>query len=604
MVEVAKALKRFCDNIYVIFLVFLLLVIFSQSANAVTYYIDFDNGNDSASGTSSTTAWKTIPGTRTTNNSTWRSTSWGGQTIDANHKVPAGTIFKLKSGSVHDASDGGQILISSTFYHSNYTLENPVLFQRDTTPNWGNGGAVIFDGAGFYMTAAQAAYAGFGVIHMQVGGVCFDGVTSNGIEVRNGPNSGISSYANGGGQIVGTNLSYIKFFNNGTTIANDTEGASQGQLLIHYADGGTIRHCNFDGNNRYGCGIMAGETTTPTITNLTIDHCVVYNHKGDDDAGIGIKTVSAQATISNCEMYNNFKGSDNGAKKTGFNPVLKFINNYVHHNVESGLNGNGAAAINLSNVMNMYLINNIIVDNGVQGSYFYDGAMNLYLFGNLFANNGTIGSSYYGRANLKVSNNVSPPEGAPISIYLYNNIFYKPDPGANSSNIDVPLWRRFTAPISGLSISSDYNAWVQNSSEYFSNWGSLSGSDETVNFSYGVDGPGHTTGKWYNWYGGSAMPPASGALGHFHQDVHSKGTGAADSTLPKFKDYSARNFELTEPYSGVNLLTKFGQSSWYISEINFDRSGKLRSTWDIGPYDYKTPVPVSPKNLSVLKASP
>jgi hypothetical protein len=98
--------------------------------------------------------------------------------------------------------------------------------------------------------------------------------------------------------------------------------------------------------------------------------------------------LSGAGTVSNCTIYNNFKGADNGTKDEDVSPVLKYINNNVYNNVEAGINGNGGTAVGISNVFTMYLINNIVRDNGVYGSYFYDGKMNLYIVHNTYDNNG------------------------------------------------------------------------------------------------------------------------------------------------------------------------------------------------------------------------
>ena len=119
--------------------------LWASDAYAATYYIDFANGNDASAGTSTATAWKHIPGTRNISDTGWQLTSWGGGAVSTSNRVPAGTVFKLKSGSTYTSSIGGVIWIEPTFYQaasaSNYTV-----FQADQT--WGPGGAVVFDGNG------------------------------------------------------------------------------------------------------------------------------------------------------------------------------------------------------------------------------------------------------------------------------------------------------------------------------------------------------------------------------------------------------------------------------------------------------------------------
>ena len=575
-------------------LIFIIILFFglfgvTKSSLAATYYIDFNNGSDAAAGTSTATAWKTIPGTRNTANTDWQSTSWGG-VINSSNKVPAGTVFKLKSGTTQDSSNGGMILFSSTYYNANYSLSNPVIVQRDTT--WGTG-TVTFNGNGIILGGS-----GFGILHFQVGGFRIDGVVTDGILVENSPYDGISQYGAGANHIVGMDVQYVKFFNNGTSYSGD-DGNAAGQLQILDATGGTIRYCNFDGNGRSINGIKTGETGVHYVDGLVIDHIVSHDHYGTDDCGMGIKTHSTSATISNSELYNNWKGSDNGDKTPGFSPILKFINNSVHDNVESGINANGGveAGNHVTDTITVYMINNIFYNNGLRGTNFYGGNLTAYFVHNIYDNNGTSGT--YEDCNIMFHNNLGTDEGV-VNAYLYNNIFYKP---AHNYNLFQAIWwvnkQVGTNYISPINIYSDYNSWVQRSSEDFSMWGGFNGDEETISFPYGANGPGHTSGNWYNFYGGSATVPTY-ALGHYHADAHSKGIGASDATLPLFTNRTTHDYTLTTNYAGTDLSSK----PWYISEMGVDRNGRARSSWDIGAYEYTsgadTTPPAAPSGLSVL----
>ena len=73
--------------------------LYSQPLFAFTYYVDFDNGNDSNSGMSTDSAWRTLPG----NNGL---SSWGNNftqpdnhAIDSSHKIPAESIIYIKAES-------------------------------------------------------------------------------------------------------------------------------------------------------------------------------------------------------------------------------------------------------------------------------------------------------------------------------------------------------------------------------------------------------------------------------------------------------------------------------------------------------------------------
>jgi hypothetical protein len=190
---------------------------------------------------------------------------------------------------------------------------------------------------------------------------------------------------------------------------------------------------------------------------------------------------------------------------------------------------------------------------------------------------------------------VSENAAGHIEDYLYNNIFYKPTAGAGSNNFQMKF---FKSTVSDYSLMSDYNSWVQNTLEVFTMWGANSGSDQTCNFNYGTNGPGHSSGNWYAQYGCTTSPPANGT-GHYHQDAHSKGTGATDTTLPPFTNVKGNDYTLTAHYAGTNLSTQ----PWYIPEMGTDRNRKTRTNWDIGAYEYgaggdMTP-PSTPQGLSV-----
>ena len=134
---------------YILTLIILAAVLLAAipTAQAATYYVDFQNGNDASDGLSKASAWKTIPGT-CKNNGIWGDylrPSWGGNTVDASHKIPPGTIIKLRPGTTYDTSLGGFIWINKGFYLDTATSDMPIRFELDET--WGSG-AVVFDATG------------------------------------------------------------------------------------------------------------------------------------------------------------------------------------------------------------------------------------------------------------------------------------------------------------------------------------------------------------------------------------------------------------------------------------------------------------------------
>src|SRR4030067_910032 len=65
-----------------LFMFLIVLLCLASPSWATTYYIDLDSGNDTSAGTSTGTAWKTIPGTRNVGYTTFTTdASWGTGTV-------------------------------------------------------------------------------------------------------------------------------------------------------------------------------------------------------------------------------------------------------------------------------------------------------------------------------------------------------------------------------------------------------------------------------------------------------------------------------------------------------------------------------------------
>src|SRR3989338_5675522 len=117
----------------------------SQSGN--TYYVDFDGTsgvtcNDTNPGTSQSSPWCTIPGSRTTDNSGWLRASWG--SISNTNKLTAGDTIWIKAGTTYSNSEGGRIVtnnIGGTGFWSHGTNNAPI--QLKVHPAWGSGHVTI-----------------------------------------------------------------------------------------------------------------------------------------------------------------------------------------------------------------------------------------------------------------------------------------------------------------------------------------------------------------------------------------------------------------------------------------------------------------------------
>ena len=560
-----------------------LLITFSLLPNAggaATYYIDFQNGSDNNSGASQVAPWKTIPGTRNAADTADQSACWGfgcptSPTFGSSRKVPAGTTFKLKSGSIHNNINGGRINVSSTYYNINATPSSPILFQRDI--GWGIG-SVVFDGIGMTLYDNNKTTTGWGLIHINstIGGISFDGVAGvsdlyDGIIIQNSPKVGLAYYADDTNMMPGGLLQFIKFFNNGTLhTVNDASFSGSGQLYFKFHDGVTIDHCAFDGNNKYTNGLHLGQSYT-RVVNTLVSNSVAYNHRGSDDTdvGIGIKAQNSQVTYKNVASYNNDKGFDSGEEGAdlSWDIVYKLINCQAYSNATLGA-GFSVTSASRTGAANFYAINSIFRDNSGPGIKAYAGPYNIHIIHSVFDNNDV--------------NLLTHPDGIgdsqSINTRIYNSIFYKPTGG--DGNTSTAYW---SDAASRYVRYSDYNSYIQTNSEYFSMWGNYGGGSDVYNFSYGVNGPGHASGTWYNWKSS-------------HNDANSKGTGANDGTLPPFIDLGNHDYRLTTRYPGTDLSSM----PWYISEMGLDRNGIKRTSWDIGPYEYlSTSPPSAPRSLRI-----
>jgi hypothetical protein len=542
------------------------------AAHAQTYYVDFQNGSDSNAGTSTTAAWKTIPGTMNAANTAYISASYGGTTVTTTNKVPAGAVIRLRPGTTMSSANGGQLRIYNNYYATSATVANPVTIEAYQA--WpGASGPVTFDGTGITLPADE----GFGLIHVTVGGITFDGKVTDGIVIQNSPYEGICQFTST--QVEGVSAKYCKFFNNQVSISGDLIGSATGQIKILYARNGVVDHCSFDGNGRWGNGVLFGDSGKSGV-NYTVSNSTFVNHKGSDDSGTGVKALNSQLTVLNCVFHNNWKGIDMGENGGGNVPISgKIVNCTSYLNAYWGFAVNGAGASSYTGATNFWFINDISYDNAGCGFYAYSGPFNVYFIHCVADGNGTNGSGA-DWANFMYSQD---PSDGPIAVKMYNSISYKV---ASSYNMSVyQYWKTGTY---SLSVDADYNDFRQRASENFMMW-DFFGKSGQVTFTWAT-GPGGAGKTWYDWYDYNATQPPAGT-GHYHADAHSV------TSEPPFRNVAANDYHLTAAYPGVSLSSK----SWYIPEMGVDMAGTPRTTWSMGAYESGTgggpTAPAAPKNL-------
>jgi hypothetical protein len=541
--------------------------IVSVSLFAQTYYIDFQGGNDGNSGTTTSAAWRTIPGTRNAANTAYLTTSYGGGTISAINKVPAGTVFMLKPGTIMSSANGGMVWITSAYYATSATVANPISFQA--YQNWpGSSGSVTFDGTGITLGGTN----GWGLIHITVGGIAFDGKVPKGITVQNSAWCGISCYTSS--QVAGYTFNDLYLYNNGTGYtAQGVEGAADGQIKVLWSSGGSCTNSEFNGNNQLINGIAFADSNM-AVTGYTVSNCLFYGHRGlapDDDAGIGVKAQNSQITVKNCVMHDNDKGLDMGeVSGNGANILYKIIDCTSYHNTNGGA-GYGFACSGpgytpYAGTVNFYFINDIAYNNLSNGFVSYAGPFNAYFIHCVSDGNVTGGQG---------GNYIFWPDtntDGKISIHIYNSIGYKPQAGA-SYPCNMMIYQYFKAAGDPFTVDSDYNCWRAKASENFAVW-DLANKSGGVQFSYS-QGPGSTTSNWYSLYDYNSTTPPAGGMGHYHSDAHSM------TFEPPFTNQSAHDYTLMSHLPGANLSSE----TWYIPEMGIDANGVTRTSWDIGAYE-------------------
>jgi hypothetical protein len=565
-----------------------LLVLFLGvvSANAASiFYIDFDAGDDTLAGTATNTAWRTLPGTRTTDGTAYLNSAWGAITTGA--RITDNTTFKIKCGTTHDSAEGGFIWLASAsggFYIDGYTN---LVIQADTS--WGTGTTATLDGNGMTI--------GIGLLLMQI-----DGVTVRGLNINNSDVSGIQAKEKAGTGASLTNLLFtgLTFFNNGKSYPDDPSGSGDGQLNVRKAVGLTVTNCLLNGNQQFINGVIMGDSHKAVTGGLLVN-CTATNHQGDlvnNDSGIGFKCFNSQLTFTNCTSKYNLKGFDCG-EQSGFDAgpggtaadILYKVITCTSISNSWGINFNGSADA-YPGTITWYAINNLILQNAEAGINAYSAPHTFYVVNNVFDSNGTNTASatpLYDGSQITTTPNDATTDGAAIHVYLYNNIFKGQRAGGGTDDTGVVL-NKYFGPGNNYTLTSDYNSYQQTGGNtVFCVWSAFYGPG-VAQFDFGANGPGHTSGNWYLQYGNNTTPPAAGT-GHFHSDPHSKGAGCTDTSLPLLN----ADYTLAASYPGLNLSTQ----PWYIAPMGIDRAGVVRSGWDMGVFEFGSP-PVNVTGLRIM----
>lgn len=552
------------------------LLLSAQLAGAAsTYYVDFAAGNDSSAGTSTGTAWRTIPGTYLTNSSDLLNTAWG--SINAGNRIGDNTTIKLKSGTIHSYTNGGFIWIGGSSASLYTDGCSNIVIETDTT--WGDGTPSIIDGTA-YSDALPPML------------IQSDGVTVRGVTVRNSYVGGILAKEKGDGSAL-TNIVFQNIIttNCGLSYLTDAAGSGDGHLKVRRAYGVTVSNCVVSGANQYINGFLFGDSSKE-VRDIWVQDCVATNLLGDlanNDSGIGFKCLNVTGTFTNCVSADNLKGFDCG-EDGGSTSIDVKINRCIALRNQWGINANGPSAAYASTIK-FYIFNNIVVSNAYNGLNIYAGPFSCYLvnnviiyngFGNITNGAGTYTGLYDGGQVCITAGQLSDTNR--IDFVCLNNVLHE-----GPTNCATFL-NKYGNGTNHLNLTIDFNSYDQAGS-VFAEWGAYV---SDTPYTYGANGPGQTSGDWYSQYYTSTTPPTFGT-GHYHNDSNSKGKLCSVTTLaPVSSSYSPTN-----SYAGTN----YSGASWYIAAMGKDRNGVSRSEWTVGAYEYVPSEPDLPTVSSQRKAN-
>lgn len=309
------------------------------------YYVDYIGGADTNNGTSTSTAWKHLPG-HIDNNATDNSLAY----------VPsAGDIIVLKGGVVYTALNGLAVTTGDVAWDSGDSI-NPITIT--SLPSWGDGTRAIIDGGGGKFTLFRLSSS-------------INWIVVSNIEFRN-----VAGYT------AHNDNSKDTLWDNCVFHPDNVSSGSFG-----FTSGGNSERVTISNSTAYGGqhGFIIGGT-------ITLKNSVAYSNLVD---GIRVAYDNNVATITNCTAYSN---GDDGYDFFGSNNKI-ITKSIAYSNVGMGFKM-GAGATNRGMVFNYCIAYN----NGQAG--FGANAGDGYILYNNVAVNSVIGFELWGADNTIVINNI------------------------------------------------------------------------------------------------------------------------------------------------------------------------------------------------------
>lgn len=418
------------------------ILIVGVESHAAIYFVDLDAGNDSNNGTSTSTPWLNLPGTRNVGDTAYLNTQ----------SIAAGDTIYIKAGTTHNSSKGGRILIDSTYYN-NGTSGNYISIQVSDT--WGSGNVTI-NGTGITVPT----YWGLISIYSR-SYITIQGTSTNRLVVQNSSQMGLQATGTSGTHTTGLKLRYMDF--------NTNSGYSGCDFA--WSNNFEVRDCTASFNQYKG--FSSGADNDESCDSGKYYDCISHDNGQAGGSGASLHGFGLYAGTNmeywRCEAYNNGRdGFDFGTTSNTNNVSVKVVNCLSHNNGEDGFALNGGP----SGQRTGYYINCISYNNGAGGFMFYSGGVTAYVYHCLAASNSS---------NLQAYDEDTGSND--VVVYLKNTLLYK------NTSLYGNIRGYYSYHPLGTKFYMDYNMYNQLTAATFATI-----VENSVYYTFNYNGPSRPTG--------------------------------------------------------------------------------------------------------------
>jgi hypothetical protein len=501
------------------------------------YYVDFDNGNDSNNGTSTSNAWLNLPGTRRKDDTGFLTNNWA--------IIKAGDTIYIKGGTIHNSSRGGRISINPTYYN-NGTAENYVSIQ--VSNSWGSGNVAI-DGTEITLPKWTPLFYIDARSYIEVKGFS----TSSQIMIQNSTGPAFQAVGRMGAHQLGIKLRYMQF-NFSSSVSHNTA------CDFSYSDNFEVRDCVASYNDHLGFSV--GGINDQNCDGGKFYDCIAHHNGQSAQCTPNHETCHGFGLFGctnmeywRCISYNNsLRGFDFGTASNTNLVTAKLIDCTAYNNGEDGF---AASGVNLGYpIATVYWINCISYNNNETGFHIYEGVTG-YMYHCV-----SYGNKHYG---LYCS---GPMSMAGTTVYMGNCIL--------SNNGRSPVCAYL---IPNLALHFQNNLYERGTSAL----------DYLILWNYGRS----ENQRNYTWTGENNLSKWKSEMSPNDADSHDS---VGDGWQSKFVNPATADFHLGATSNCINAGVYLSSPAG----IQIDRDGNSRGNPpSIGAYEYLG-GPSAPKGVRVL----